>query len=83
MSDFLQQIAGQQYGGVLGTAGAYVTIAPKLTKREALTQRLERNQKEVERLTAENAEIEEALGLLDQSPLLERFDNLITKVLGR
>lgn len=82
MSDYDNGNASQlqQY---LGGGNMLTKTMIRVTKREALTARRQQNDDQIDRLTAENADIDEALGLLDQSPLMEKLDNLITKVLGR
>jgi cell division protein FtsB len=60
----------------------YYAPTDRRTKRERLDAKLAANQAQIDRLLAENEEIKQALALLDSHSLLEKMDNLITKLLG-
>jgi len=71
----------QLTGGIAGGLVQYA-YAPKITKREALLRRMKENDAKLVQLSADQGEIAEALRMLDEAPMMERLDNLITKILG-
>lgn len=73
---------GQLGAGACGIAGIYYPATDRRTKRQRLEDLRASNVKRIEELMAKNEDIDAALALLTDHPVLEKLDNLVTKLLG-
>lgn len=71
----------QSFGG-LNSPMFYPTLRDTRTDRLKLTDKLTINNNTILKLQAENVEIEEALKLLDENPIMERLTNVLRRLIG-
>lgn len=85
MSDLANQFGMGNGYAILGSGcvGYPFTGNEKFTNRERLNRLRESNEAQILYLQNMNKDVEEALTLLDEHPMIEKMSNLIQKLLGR